>query len=116
MTDLTDLLATARTSITGAADPAALDAVRIEYLGKKGKLTELMKGLGAIAPEQRKERGAALNQLKNDITAELERRTETLNAGALDARLAAEKVDITLPARAVSLPEGRIHPISQTID
>jgi phenylalanyl-tRNA synthetase alpha chain len=116
MTDLTDLLAAARASIGGAADPAALDAVRIEYLGKKGKLTELMKGLGAIAPEQRKERGAALNQLKNDIAAELGKRTETLQAGALDARLAAETVDITLPARAAALPEGRIHPISQTIE
>jgi len=116
MTDLSNILAAARTSIAGAADPAALDAVRIEYLGKKGRLTELMKGLGAIAPEQRKERGAALNQLKNDITAELEARTATLSAGALDARLAAEKVDITLPARAAALPEGRIHPISQTID
>jgi phenylalanyl-tRNA synthetase alpha chain len=114
MTDLTDLLAAARGAVAGAKDPAALDAVRIEYLGKKGKLTELMKGLGAIAPEQRKERGAQLNQLKNDITAELERRTESLNAGALDARLAAEKVDITLPPRPA--PDGRIHPISQTID
>jgi phenylalanyl-tRNA synthetase alpha chain len=114
MTDLTDLLAAARGAIAGASDPAALDAVRIEYLGKKGKLTELMKTLGATPPEQRKERGAALNQLKNDITAALEARTESLNAGALDARLVAEKVDITLPARPA--PDGRIHPISQTID
>jgi len=114
MSDTNDLLTQARAAIAGAKDPASLDAVRIEYLGKKGKLTELMKSLGQTPAEQRKERGAQLNQLKNDITAEIEQRTASLNAGALDARLAAEKVDITLPSRPA--PDGRIHPISQTID
>ena len=111
---VTDALTSAREKIANAKSPAELDAVRIEYLGKKGFVTEMMKGLGAIAPEARKEHGQKLNQLKNDITAELEARTESLNAGALDARLVAEKVDITLPARPAA--DGRIHPISQTID
>jgi phenylalanyl-tRNA synthetase alpha chain len=114
MNDLTDLLTTARAAISGAKDPASLDAVRIEFLGKKGKLTELMKGLGALAPEQRKEQGARLNQLKTDITAEIERQAEALQAQELDKRLVSERVDITLPARPIA--EGRIHPISQTID
>jgi phenylalanyl-tRNA synthetase alpha chain len=68
MSDTNDLLSQARAAIAGATDPASLDAVRIEYLGKKGKLTELMKSLGQTPAEQRKERGAQLNQLKNDIT------------------------------------------------
>jgi phenylalanyl-tRNA synthetase alpha chain len=114
MNDTADLLTSARAAIAGAKDAAALDAVRIEFLGKKGKITELMKGLGALAPEQRKEQGAKLNQLKTDITEEIERRGEALSVAELDRRLAEERVDITLPARPVA--EGRIHPISQTID
>jgi phenylalanyl-tRNA synthetase alpha chain len=114
MNDTTDLLTSARAAISGAKDAAALDAVRIEFLGKKGKVTELMKGLGALAPEQRKEQGARLNQLKTKIAEEIERRGAALGAAELDKRLIAERVDITLPARPIG--EGRIHPISQTID
>jgi phenylalanyl-tRNA synthetase alpha chain len=100
--------------IEAAADLAALDAVRIATLGKNGAVTALMKGLGAVPPDQRKARGAALNALKETIAAALEARRAALEDAALDARLAAERLDITLPPR--PSPEGLIHPISRTIE
>jgi phenylalanyl-tRNA synthetase alpha chain len=115
---MTDDLATLRDAtlarIEAAGDLAALDAVRVAVLGKNGAVTSLMKGLGAVPPERRKEHGAALNALKEAITAALEARRAALEDAALDARLAAERLDITLPPR--SAPEGLIHPISRTIE
>ncbi|NTU76832.1 MAG: phenylalanine--tRNA ligase subunit alpha [Alphaproteobacteria bacterium] len=105
-----DLLA----SIAEAKDSAALEDVRVSTLGKKGKLTELMKTLGALPPDERKARGAALNVIKDEIAQQIEARQKELAGAALNERLAREKVDITLAARPLS--EGRIHPISQTID
>ncbi len=100
--------------IEAAGDLAALDAVRVAALGKNGAVTALMKGLGAVAPEQRKELGAALNALKDAIAAAVDARRAALEDAALDARLAAERLDITLPPRPA--PEGLIHPISRTIE
>jgi phenylalanyl-tRNA synthetase alpha chain len=100
--------------IAAAGDLAALDAVRVAALGKNGAVTALMKGLGAVAPEQRKERGAALNALKDAIAAALDARRAVLDDAALDARLAAERLDITLPPRPA--PDGLVHPISRTIE
>ncbi|WP_439580428.1 phenylalanine--tRNA ligase subunit alpha [Elioraea sp.] len=100
--------------VEAAGDLAALDAVRVAALGKNGAVTALMKGLGAVAPEQRKERGAALNALKDAIAAALDARRAVLDDAALDARLAAERLDITLPPR--PSPEGLVHPISRTIE
>jgi len=114
MTDLAVLESEIAAKIAEAASPEALDAVRVEALGKKGRVTELMKTLGALSPDERKARGAALNALKDALAAKLDARKAELDAGALDARLALETVDVTLPARARE--EGRIHPISQTID
>lgn len=91
-----------------------LEALRIDALGRKGRLTALMKDLGSLAPEERKNRGQAVNALKDEITAAIEARKDTLSASALDARLAAERIDVTLPARLESA--GTIHPISQTMD
>jgi phenylalanyl-tRNA synthetase alpha chain len=114
MTDLAVLESEIAAKIAEAASPEALDAVRVEALGKKGRVTELMKTLGALSPDERKARGAALNALKDALAAKLDARKAELDAGALDARLALETVDVTLPTRARE--EGRIHPISQTID
>ena len=101
-------------TIENATDLKGLDEIRIAELGKSGRVTGLMKGLGQMAPEDRKAAGQQFNQLKQAITGKIDaRRTELENAG-LDARLAEERIDVTLPIR----PEqsGSIHPISQTID
>ncbi|MCW8835230.1 MAG: phenylalanine--tRNA ligase subunit alpha [Rhodospirillales bacterium] len=97
-----------------AADLKALDDVRVAALGKKGRITGLMKGLGQMDPDARKAAGQALNVLKEEVAAALDARKNALDAVALDARLSEERVDVTLPARPESL--GAIHPISQTID
>ena len=99
--------------VDAAADLAALDAVRVAALGKKGRVTQLMQSLKDIAPEARREAGQALNRLKDEIEAAIVRRKETLGEAALDSRLKAETLDLTLPARPGGL--GRLHPISQTM-
>ena len=91
-----------------------LQAVEGEWLGKKGRVTELLKGLGAIAPDQRRARGAAVNELKQAVDAQIAARRDKIKVAELEQRLLAERLDMTLPVR--PLPEGRIHPISQTID
>ncbi|MDX1576090.1 MAG: phenylalanine--tRNA ligase subunit alpha, partial [Kiloniellales bacterium] len=97
-----------------AASLAALDEVRVRALGKKGAVTQRMKSLGGLDPEARKERGQALNRVKDAIAAAIEARKLDLEEAELEARLAEERIDITLPARPSQV--GRIHPISQTID
>jgi phenylalanyl-tRNA synthetase alpha chain len=101
-------------AIAAAAAQADLEALRVDALGRKGRLTELMKGLGQLPPEQRRQAGATLNALKDELTAAIEARAKALAASELTRRLDAERVDVTLPIR--PQPEGRIHPISQTID
>ncbi len=101
-------------AVESAKDVASLEEVRVNTLGKKGRLTEVLKTLGTLPPEQRKEFGAQVNVIKEEITSLLEERRAILNAAALDAKLANEKIDITLPARAEN--KGAIHPISQTIE
>ena len=99
--------------IAAAATPDDIERVRVAALGKKGAVTERMKGLSALDPEARREVGQALNRLKDRIAAALDARKDALDRAALDARLTLEVVDVTLPVR----PErsGRIHPISQTL-
>jgi phenylalanyl-tRNA synthetase alpha chain len=92
----------------------AWDAVRVNVLGKNGRLTALLKELGKVPAEQRRERGATLNLLKEEISAAVEARRAALEASVLDARLAAERIDVTLPPRPV--PHGLIHPISRTME
>ena len=91
-----------------------LEKIRVSAFGKKGRITELMKGLGAMDAEARKEAGQALNALKADVANALEAGKRSMGDSELNARLAHEKVDVTLPVRPEA--EGRIHPISQTID
>ena len=102
----------------GAAKAAAsledLERVRVEALGKKGEITQFMKTLGGLGPEERREAGQRLNALKEAVAAALDARKTSLAETALDARLAKERVDVTLPPRPEA--EGRIHPVSQTID
>ncbi|WIY53079.1 phenylalanine--tRNA ligase subunit alpha [Devosia sp. YIM 151766] len=103
-------------SIADAGSEAALDAVRVSALGKKGSVSALLATLGAMAPEDRKSAGPAINGLKTEIAALIEARSGDLKAAALDARLQAETVDVTLPLPPAPTARGRIHPISQTID
>jgi phenylalanyl-tRNA synthetase alpha chain len=103
-----------QTAIDAATSREALEQVRVAALGRKGSITERMKGLGTLDPEARKAAGAALNALKDEIAAAIERAAGGLAARELEARLATERIDVSLPVRPE--PEGRVHPISQTID
>jgi len=100
--------------IAAAATPEALDQVRVAALGRKGAVTDLMKGLGALAPEARRAEGQRLNALKDTLAEAIAGRQRVLDAAAIDARLAAERLDVTLPVRPEH--EGLIHPVSQVTD
>ncbi len=114
MQDLEALKSELTAAIDGAGDLDALEAVRVAALGRKGSVTGLMKTLGRLDADERKAAGQAFNALKDEIAEAIEARKTTLSASGLDARLAEEKIDVTLPVR----PErkGCVHPISQTID
>ena len=101
-------------AIAAAGDPAALEAVRVAALGRNGRVTGLMKTLGALAPDQRKTAGARFNALKDEVAAAIDRRKATLEETALAGRLESERIDVSLPARLEA--QGSIHPLSQTID
>ncbi len=116
MSDIDDLEKSLSAAIADASDEAALEAVRVGALGKKGTVSDLLKTLGAMDPEERKTRGAAVNALKERIGEALAARKTVLKAAALSARLAAETVDVTLPLWSSPANEGRIHPISQVTD
>ncbi len=114
--DLDSLETRLISEVAAAGDLAALEAVRVSALGKKGAISALMAELGKMAPDERKAFGAAVNQLKTQVGDALDARKALLEAAALDARLAAETTDITLPVRMGPLAEGRIHPVSQVMD
>ncbi|PHK95755.1 phenylalanine--tRNA ligase subunit alpha [Pseudoroseomonas rhizosphaerae] len=117
--DLATLQAETEAALAAAADLRALDAVRVGTLGKSGALTALLKGLGAVPADQRKERGAAVNRLKATLEAAIEARRVALDAAALEARLSAERLDVTLPPRpfpAGGAEQGAIHPIARTVE
>ncbi len=97
-----------------AADLDGLERLRVGELGKKGRITALMRDLAGLEGQARRERGAHLNRLKEQVAGALEARRAALADAALDARLADESIDVTLPVRPEA--QGRIHPISQTID
>ncbi len=101
-------------TVKAANDIPALEEVRVTVLGKKGKVTDMMKTLGALDPDARREMGQALNRLKDDITAEIEAKTALLKKAALDERLQKETIDVTLSPR--PLPQGKIHPIVRTME
>jgi len=101
-------------AVESAGSGEALETIRVEALGKKGEISGLMKTLGELSPEERKEVGQRLNLLKDAVSAAIGDRKALLEQTALDAKLAAEAIDLTLPARPEN--EGRLHPISQTID
>lgn len=117
--DLAGLRAETAAQLKDATDLRAWDAVRVGVLGKSGRLTALLKGLGQVPAEQRKERGAALNRLKSELEQAIEARRAELEEAALEARLKAERLDVTLPPRPhppAGADQGAIHPISRTME
>jgi phenylalanyl-tRNA synthetase alpha chain len=100
--------------IATAISPAALEAIRIKVLGRRGTLTLAMRELGRLNPEERRRAGVALNLAKDEITAALTEATTRLGRSALEQQLAQQRADVTLPVPFAGT--GRIHPISQTID
>ncbi len=114
MKELDALRSELMTAVKDAAGLDELEQIRVSALGKKGRITELMRGLGAMDPEARKEAGQSLNTLKNEVAEAIEEKKRSSADSELDARLAGERVDVTLPVRPES--QGCIHPISQTID
>ncbi|RUO77671.1 phenylalanine--tRNA ligase subunit alpha [Idiomarina seosinensis] len=110
---LQEIVEQAEAAIANADSPQALDEVRVEYMGKKGKLTELLKGLGKLDPSERREAGQKINEAKQQVQASINARKELLKAEELKAQLDAERLDVTLPGRATTV--GGVHPVTQTI-
>ena len=114
MSELNNLLQSATTAIEQAQDLGALDKLRVQYLGKKGEITLQLKNLGQLPAAQRREAGQQINQVKKAIQQLLETRKVALNEAEINARLAAETVDVTLPGRRVS--QGGLHPVTLTMN
>jgi phenylalanyl-tRNA synthetase alpha chain len=114
MNDLDTLVEAARGEFARAPTPAELENAKARYLGKAGRVTELMKGLSALAPEDKKARGAEINAAKGAIESALQARRDALAAAELEAQLRAEALDVTLPGR--SRGTGGLHPVSRTIE
>jgi phenylalanyl-tRNA synthetase alpha chain len=116
MSDIEALESEITAAVRGAPDEAALEAVRVGALGRKGSISDLLKTLGAMSPEERKRQGPLINGLRDRVTAAIAARREALNELALTARLNTETLDVTLPVRDPSAEVGRVHPISQVVD
>ena len=108
------IITNATKSIASAMDLKALDESRVHYLGKKGELTDLLKGLGKLSKEERPKMGEAINEAKVQIQKLIESRKEELEEELLNQRLLDEKIDVTLPSR--NSEKGSLHPITQTLN
>src|SRR6202158_6027737 len=116
MSDIAQLDKDLLAAIASAKNEAALEAVRVAALGKSGSVSALLKTLGSMTLDERKVQGPAINGLRDRVTAAIAAARDALAAGALDARLATETVDVTLPVREAPSETGRVHPISQVTD
>ncbi|MEO2265716.1 phenylalanine--tRNA ligase subunit alpha [Pseudoalteromonas sp. YIC-656] len=112
--NLEAILADALKAVETASEIAHLEDVRVNYLGKKGEITGLLKTLGQMAPEERKSAGQVINEAKQQVTEAINTKREILSAAALEAKLAAETVDVTLPGR--KMASGGVHPVTRTIE
>ncbi len=113
MESLETLKTAAIEAVQAAGSPVELEQLRVDYLGKKGQLTGLLKSLGNLSPEERPKAGALINEVKQELTSLLNARKKALEGSAMAEKLAAERVDVTLPGRAVD--RGGLHPITRTI-
>jgi phenylalanyl-tRNA synthetase alpha chain len=116
MSDIAKLESEILKAVAAAGDEAALEAVRVSSLGKKGSVSELLATLGKMSPEERKTNGPLINGLKDKVNSAIQTKKSELANSALDARLNTESVDVTLPVRDSAAETGRIHPVSQVID
>lgn len=114
MQELTELVKQAEQAVAQAADLNDLDQARVQYLGKKGLLTDYLKQLGSLPPEERPKVGQAVNQAKQLLQDRIEARKAELEAARLEARLAAEALDVTLPGRGQR--PGGLHPVTRTLE
>lgn len=114
MTDVDSLKRDLLDAVAAADSADAVEAVRVRALGKSGAVTELLKTLGKMTPEERQVKGPAFNGLREDLAAAIQARKTGLEDSALDARLAAERLDMTLPVGSGAI--GTVHPISQVMD
>ncbi|NCR46431.1 MAG: phenylalanine--tRNA ligase subunit alpha [Microcystis aeruginosa Ma_QC_Ca_00000000_S207] len=113
-TALKTLAAKAENSIAQTTNLEDLEQLRVNYLGKKGELSQILREMGKLTPEERPRLGAIANQVKELVQSLLESQRESLNNAQIQAKLAAETLDVTLPA--LSRPLGRIHPLNSTVD
>ena len=111
--NISDILKQAMAAVRAAGDLAALDQVRINYLGKKGHITQLLKQLGSLPAEKRPAAGVAINTAKTDLQAAIEKQRALLERAQMESKLAGERVDITLPGRGQR--QGGLHPITLTL-
>ena len=100
--------------ISAADDLAALEGLRVEFLGKQGSISGLLKTLGGMSPDERQTEGPKIHALREGVTNALAERKAALEGAALAARLASERIDLTLPAP--ETPRGSVHPVSQVMD
>lgn len=114
MDHLPTLVTEARQAIQAAETIPALEELRVRYLGKKGEITALLKGLGQLPGAERPAAGERINQAKQALAEELEGRRAALEKAALEARLSAERIDVTLPGR--GQPSGGLHPVTRTLE
>ena len=114
MEDLEKLGAAAKAAINAATDGQALESLRVEYLGRKGLLTELLKGLGELAPDARPQAGARINVVKEALQTLITERKASLEAAAVAEKLATERIDVSLCGR--NSGAGGLHPVTRTIE
>jgi len=114
MNELDSLVASAQALFAQSDTPADLENAKAQFLGKSGRITELMKGLGALSVEEKKSQGAVINVAKQAIEAALQARRQALADAELDIQLKAEALDVTLPGRIRS--QGGLHPVSLTLE
>lgn len=114
MENLDGLVVTALTAIAQSSDVNSLEQLRVQYLGKKGELTQVMKMLGELSAEERPKVGVLINQAKERVLTALNDKKQSLEQAALNAKLATEKIDVTLPGRGQI--SGSIHPITRTLE
>lgn len=114
MNDLDSIILKAQSEISAAADMSALEQAKARYLGKSGVLTEQLKQLGRLPPEERPAAGAVINQAKHTVEKLIEARREALLAAEQAQRLASETIDVTLPGRGRGM--GGLHPVSRTLE
>ena len=112
--ELEQLTEKALSAINAADSSQLLEEVRVEYLGKKGQITQHMKSLGKLSPEERPKAGQLINQAKQQVQQALETKKTSMASAALDAQLEAEKIDVTLPGRGQSI--GGLHPVTRTME